>query len=99
MGECATAFIVSGEIAAKSGDAGEAHRAWIRADKLLAPWIRASRDWRLLDPAARVATCLGRSGQARATIDRLNSFGYVPLDPWPDQDRSDAAKNPEPQSE
>jgi serine/threonine protein kinase/tetratricopeptide (TPR) repeat protein len=97
VGECAKAYVVFGEIAAKSGDAGEARRDWMRADELLAPRIRDSRDWRLLDPAARAAAWLGRSHEARATIDKLNSFGYVPLDPWPDQDRPAAAKYPEPQ--
>jgi tetratricopeptide (TPR) repeat protein len=97
VGACAEAYIVSGEIAAKSGDVGEARRDWMRADQLLAPWIRDSRDWRLLDPAARAAAWLGRSGEARAMIDKLNSFGYVPLDPWPAQERPAAAKNPEPQ--
>jgi len=97
VGECAKVYIVSGEIAARSGDASNARSYWTRADNLLAPWIRNSRDWRLLDPAARAAAWLGRSDEARATIDKLNSFGYVPPDPWPDQGRPAAARNPEPQ--
>jgi hypothetical protein len=95
LGQCAKAFVVLGEITAKSGDAGEARRYWLRAAELLAPRMGASSDWRILDPAARAAEWLGRSTQARAMIESLNLLGYVPLDPWPDLDRAAAAKNPE----
>ena len=97
IGECATAYVVSGEIAAKSGDAAEARRDWLRAAELLAPRMHDSRYWRLLDPAARAAALMGRSGEARATIEKLDLLGYVPLEPWPYQDRPAAAKSSEQQ--
>jgi eukaryotic-like serine/threonine-protein kinase len=97
VGECATAYIVSGEIAAQSGDVAESKRDWIRAGELLAPRTRDSRDWRLLDPAARAAAWMGRSDDARALLNQLNLLGYVPLDPWPRMERPDDAKSPDPQ--
>ena len=96
IGECAKAYVVSGEIADGSGGAGDARRQWLRAADLLAPRAGGSRDWRLLDPAARAAAWLGRTEEARATIDRLNLLGYVSLDPWPDPDRPAAAKISDP---
>jgi serine/threonine protein kinase len=97
LGQCARAFVVLGDVAAKSGDAGEARRNWLRAAALLAPRTNNSRDWRLLDPAARAAAGLGRSAEARATIEKLTLLGYVPLDPWPDLDRPADAKSSDPQ--
>ena len=97
IGECAAAHVVSGEIAALSGDAAGARDDWQHATDLLAPRIGASRDWRLLDPAARAAVHMGRSAEARAMIEKLNLLGYVPLDSWPDPDRPAAVKNPESQ--
>src|SRR5271165_146485 len=97
VGECAAAHVISGEIAARAGDASGARRDWQRADELLAPRVGGSRDWHMLDPAARAAAYLGRPKEARAAIERLNLLGYVPLDSWPDPDRPAAAKNPETQ--
>jgi len=97
VGECATACVVSGEIAAMSGDGVESRREWLRAAELLAPRVRGSSDWRLLDPAARAAAGTGRSAEARATIGKLNLLGYVPLDPWPSMDLSGAARSPDAQ--
>ncbi len=83
IGECAQAYVVCGEVAAKSGDAVEAPRDWTRAAEMLAPRIAASRDWRLLDPQARAAAWLGRAAQAQAAIETLHHIGYAPIDPWP----------------
>jgi len=96
IGECARAHVVSGEVADRSGFARDARSDWLRAAEMLAPRTRGSRDWRLLDPAARAAAWLGRSEEARATIERLNLLGYVPLDPWPDPDRPAGAKISDP---
>jgi serine/threonine-protein kinase len=92
VGECALARVVAGEIAAQAGDSATARRHWERATALLAPQLAGTRDWRLLDPAARAAAWLGRSAEARAHITQLTSLGYVPLDPWPDADPPDAAR-------
>ena len=96
--DCALAHVVSGEIAAKSGEAAKARRDWLRADELLASRVQGSRQWSILDPAARVAALLGRFDEARAKIDQLNLLGYVPLDPWPDMDRRADANSPGPQT-
>ncbi len=82
-GEFATACVVAGEIAAKSGAPDAATRYWQRALEALAAAPRLSRDWRVLDPAARALFRLGRTDEARSKIDQLTGFGYVPLDPWP----------------
>jgi tetratricopeptide (TPR) repeat protein len=99
LGEFATAYVVAGEIAARAGDGGEAYRDWGRAAELLSPRIPGSRDWRLLDPAARAAALTGRTAEARAIIEELHHFGYVPLDPWPALDRPAAANSTVPQQQ
>ncbi|HEY5080218.1 MAG TPA: hypothetical protein VII43_10235, partial [Opitutaceae bacterium] len=96
-GDCAKSHVISGEIAAKNGDAAAARKDWLRADELLAARARTSRDWRILDPQARAQAWLGRLGEARATIARLTTLGYVPIDPWPDLDGLAAAKSSDPQ--
>jgi eukaryotic-like serine/threonine-protein kinase len=83
IGECAQAAIVAGRIAAAQGDAAGAVRHWTRAREVLA-WLPAgTRHWRVLDPAARVATLMGQTEEAEALIVQLNQQGYVPLEPWP----------------
>ena len=94
-GECALAGVVAGEIAALAGDSAAARSHWQHAAELLAPRLPGTRDWRLLDPAARVAAWLGRSEEAHDRIAQLNLLGYVPLDPWPDVDRPAVAKSPD----
>jgi serine/threonine-protein kinase len=83
VGECAQAYLAAGDIALRAGDGGAAQKDWQKANELLAPRIANSRDWRLLDPAARVAAVLGHPEKARALIARLSQMGYVLLDPWP----------------
>jgi hypothetical protein len=83
VGECALASVVAGEIAAKAGDDQAARQLWKRAANLLGPRLPGSRDWRLLDPAARAFAWLGDAKEAQAVIAQLELLGYVPLDPWP----------------
>ena len=92
-GECALACVVSGEIAAQAGEDAAARRYWQRAAGVLAPRLTGTRNWQLLDPAARAAAWMGRSAEAHAMIAQLNLLGYVPLDPWPDADRPGAARS------
>jgi tetratricopeptide (TPR) repeat protein len=99
VGECALACVVAGEIAAQVGDSAAARRHWQRVADLLAPRLAGTRDWRLLDPAARAAAWLGRSEEAHATIAQLNLLGYVPLDPWPVADRPSAARSSDHQTD
>jgi serine/threonine protein kinase len=98
VGECAEAHVVSGQIASLLGDAGASHRDWTRATELIAPLPHRASDWRLLDPAARAAAGMGRTDEARATIQHLHLIGYVPLDPWPNLGLAAANKSPDPQT-
>jgi serine/threonine protein kinase/tetratricopeptide (TPR) repeat protein len=84
IGECATAYDIEGEIAAKAGSGATAQGDWKHAAETLEPRTHGSHDWQLLDPAARVATWLGRADDAHAIISDLTQRGYVPLDPWPE---------------
>ncbi len=81
--ESAKDHLTLGRILEQAGDHGRAYAAWQRAYALLAPHQSASRDWTLLDPYARSLALLGRGDEARAVIQRLDNFGYVPLQPWP----------------
>ena len=92
VGECAIAYVVAGDIAAQAGDAVAARQYWERAADLLAPRLPGTRDWRLLDPAARAAIRLGRIETAQSIIALLNQLGYVPIEPWPDSARPDKAR-------
>ena len=88
--------MVAGEIAAQAGNSAAARSHWQHATEVLAARLTGTRNWRLLDPAARVAARVGRSAEARDRIAQLNLLGYVPLDPWPDVDRPGAAKSTTP---
>jgi eukaryotic-like serine/threonine-protein kinase len=83
LGECARGYLIKGELEENLGEAEAARHLWERADQLLAPRLPGTHDWRLLDPAARVARRLGRTEVANAIIAQLDRLGYVPLDPWP----------------
>lgn len=48
---------------------------------MLAPRVADSNDWRFLDPAAQALMLLGKTDEARPLIERLQRFGYHPLDP------------------
>jgi serine/threonine protein kinase len=93
VGERALAGVLAGEIAALSNDLALARRHWQQVSDLLAPRLPNTRDWRLLDPAARAAAWMGRSEEAHAVVAQLNLLGYVPLDPWPEADRRGAARS------
>jgi serine/threonine-protein kinase len=84
VGECAQACIAAGRIAIAHGESEKALQLWRRAGELLAPRLREAADWRILDPAARVATLLGQRAEAADIVAQLTRIGYVPLEPWPD---------------
>jgi len=92
IGECALDSVLLGEIALQAGDAAGARRHWERAAELIEPRLSGSRDWRLLDPAARAAARLGHVDMAEAIIVQLKQFGYVPPEPWPEVNRLDSSK-------
>jgi hypothetical protein len=90
LGECAMASFVMGEIALQAGAPEAARVHWEHAAKLLEPRLPTTRDWRLLDPAARTAFRLGHTAASNAIVTQLRQLGYVPLDPWPNENQLDA---------
>lgn len=84
IGECARAYLAAAAIAERRGDRERCVAHASRAFALLAARIDRSKDWRVLDPAARALALLGRSDESHALIARLDRFGYSPIVPWPD---------------
>ena len=82
-GDFALALITAGNRAAAGTQADSARALWTRAFELLRPRIDQSRDWHLLDPAARALANLGRLDESRHLVEQLHASGYVPPDPWP----------------
>jgi len=74
------ALIVSGRIATARGQPVP-DSFWRQALAALGPDFAASRDWRLLEPAAVALRLAGDDTGARPLIARLKSFGYRPADP------------------
>ncbi len=91
--ECAAACDLAGEICAANGDSAGAQGYWKKAADLLAPYLKDSRDWRVLDPAARAAARMGRADEAQREILLLGQLGYLPLDPWPGASGEPATAN------
>ncbi|HLP09550.1 MAG TPA: serine/threonine-protein kinase [Opitutaceae bacterium] len=83
IGDCAQACVLAGGIADRMGKPALARQRFERATDILKPLLSHSRDWRLLDPAARTAAALGHLDEARSIVAQLSRYGYVPLDPWP----------------
>ncbi len=84
VGEFLNACVVAGRIARQRGENDVAARHWQRALDVVLPRVTDSNNWRLLDPAARALSLIGRSDEGRAVVARLHQFSYQPLDPWPD---------------
>ncbi|HEY4301825.1 MAG TPA: serine/threonine-protein kinase [Candidatus Didemnitutus sp.] len=95
-GELAQALLLQGQLAEQAGDHGSARQSWEQAGELLAARDRATHDWRLLDPAARVSFLLGRPQEARDIVARLSALKYVPIEPWPAPIPLDGSRPPAP---
>ena len=96
-GESAMASVVMGDIALQAGAAEAARRHWEHAAELLGPRLPGSRDWRLLDPAARAAYRLGHIEASNAIVTQLRQLDYIPLDAWPHENQLDATGPAAPQ--
>jgi serine/threonine protein kinase/tetratricopeptide (TPR) repeat protein len=79
--EFAQACILAGRIHFAAGRTDEARRYWEKAVETLLPRVKNSNDWRFLDPAAQALVLLGKSGEARPLIEKLQHFGYRAVDP------------------
>lgn len=75
--------LIDGEIAQRQGDRVGATAAWEQATTELAGLADRSRDWKVLDPWARLLIVQGREPQAHAVLQRLRAIDYAPLTPWP----------------
>jgi hypothetical protein len=84
LGDYASACVVAGMIARRSGDTAAAQRHWQSAVDAVQMRGRETTHWRLLDPAVRALVLLGRTEESRALVERLRRLGYQPLEPWPE---------------
>jgi hypothetical protein len=82
--ERAAAGVIAARIAAAQGSPAEALAHCRRAAAVLSAVPENSRDWRAIDPAARLARLLGERDRAAALISQLGQIGYVPVEPWPE---------------
>jgi tetratricopeptide (TPR) repeat protein len=83
LGAYAQALILAGVSEQRRGEGEEATRHWMEAGRLLEAKTRQSTNHRVLDPAVRVLALLHRESESRALRERLDRFGYLPLEPWP----------------
>jgi len=84
IGRYGLSEVLTGMVAAAAGRPADANAHYSVARRVLAPLVRSSRYWRVLDPWVRVALLTGNQGEATRVQAQLASFGYVPLMPWPD---------------
>lgn len=83
VGEFAQCCVLAGQLDAINHELAGASSHWNRAITLLSPRIFKSNNWRLLDPYARALFLQGRHQESFTIINRLQSLGYRPLEPWP----------------
>lgn len=81
------ALVDASQPAAATAHFDEARRA-------LAPLVRSSSYWRVLDPWVRLSLLRGDHAEAARVQAQLAGFGYVPLIPWPG-DVAESLPNPE----
>jgi eukaryotic-like serine/threonine-protein kinase len=79
--EFGQAGVLAGRIEQARGRADIARRRWEGVLAVLAPRAPNSNDWLILDPAAQAYVLAGQADQARPLIERLQRFGYRPIDP------------------
>ena len=83
LGDYVRACVIAGLIARRNGDEAGALRHWQTGWEVVQPRLPGSKNWKLLDPGARVLAALGRREESRAIIERLTRLGYQPLTQWP----------------
>lgn len=80
--DIARAHLLAGRAADLRGRHEDAQDHWRRVLSLVEPWIRASNDWRVLDPASEALLLLGRFDEAQSVKQRLHRLGYSSRDPF-----------------
>jgi tetratricopeptide (TPR) repeat protein len=83
VGRYALGEVMIGMAAADAGRPTDATSHFIAARRQLAPSVRGSRYWRVLDPWTRLSLLAGEPAEAARVQTQLAAFGYVPLMPWP----------------
>jgi serine/threonine-protein kinase len=75
------AHLLAGRIEQSRGHSDAAREHWQRVLAVLGPRAADSNEWRFLDPLAQAWTLLGQPEKAQPFIERLQRFGYRPIDP------------------
>ncbi len=83
VGRYALGEVMIGMAATDAGRPGDAAVHFSAARRQLAPFVRGSSYWRVLDPSARLALLAGKQAEGARIQAQLAGFGYVPLMPWP----------------
>jgi eukaryotic-like serine/threonine-protein kinase len=77
----AQAWLLAGRVEQTRNQLAAARPHWERVLALLGPRADASNDWRILDPVAQAYVLTGQADRARPLLERLQRFGYRPIDP------------------
>lgn len=94
VGRYAFSRVMSGLAAADAGRPAAATVYFNAAYRALAPLVRSSSYWRVLDPWVRLSILRRDHAEAARVQAQLAGFGYVPLVPWPG-DVAESPPNPE----
>jgi tetratricopeptide (TPR) repeat protein len=78
----ARALIHQGRLLSATGSQEGARMAWSEAETLLESRLSDQATHLILDPWARLLSATGRAAEAARVQGRLDSSGYVPLEPW-----------------
>ena len=92
-GRYALGEVMIGMAAADADRPADATSHFIAARRQLAPLLRGSRYWRVLDPWTRVSLLAGEQTEGARVQAQLAALGYVPLMPWPGEVPGSGLKN------
>lgn len=79
--------LLDGEAAQQDGSVAEATVAWTKARQLLLTDAATPVPFGRLDPLIRAMSALGQTAEAAPHRQRLDTAGYVPLQPFPPVER------------
>ena len=90
IGRYGLSEVIAGMAATDAGRPSDASAHYAAARRALAPAVRNSSYWRILDPWVRLSLLTGDLAEAARVQRQLSGYGYVPLFPWP----ADSAAKP-----